>query len=539
MKLNVVFFCLVCAQLWSQDSRLESSFLPSDSLSPESGRVLLQYRIHPNRVLPIESYFRDRILTSASVPVPTFPVLDSKVGYQTMVMDNTRRYSTIGHYLYNRELVELKEDNNYLWITPLLDVSLGKDLVHDSLSRISQNTRGVRLEGNFNNRVFFSTAFFENQAVLPDYAAKYALSRGEFYPNPADSSYTQVNAAISGAARTKPFKVNGFDYAYAVGSLTVCLTGKMTLSLGNNSLFVGSGYRSMLWSDNSFGAMNLNFKWDISPKWSFQVVRMRGMNMMRRIGGVNGEAYYEPTSLSMSTLYFKPAKNFMIGLFEGGMWYRGDSISKMAPSALYFVPLPGVSAMEENISGKSNTVLGLDGNLHLNNALLYGQFALNPFVEKSQLFQAGVRLHHPKLVGSWLQLEYNQANQNAYTSNNPRMNYASYNLPLAHPAGTNFQEFLMRTNYEYHHFFVSASVHYYPKQMEQTTLLPIYTNTVPQTFQKVILTVIETGYKFNRNYGLEVFAQFRYRKSDGTSVNEASWVSAGLRTAIRNHYFDY
>lgn len=228
----------------------------------------------------------------------------------------------------------------------------------------------------------------------------------------------------------------------------------------------------------------------------------------------------------------------MIGLFEGGNWYRGDSIHKTAPSALYFVPLPGVSALEENINGKSNTVFGLDGNVHLKNALFYGQFALNPFVEKSALFQAGVRLHHPKFAGSWIQLEFNQANQNAYTSSNPRVNYASYNLPLAHPAGTNFREFLVRTNYEYNHFFVSASFHYYPKQVEQATLLPVYT-TIPQTFQKVVLTVIETGYKFNRNYGLEVFAQFRYRKSDGTSVAEASWVSAGLRTAIRNHYYDY
>lgn len=118
------------------------------------------------------------------------------------------------------------------------------------------------------------------------------------------------------------------------------------------------------------------------------------------------------------------------------------------------------------------------------------------------------------------------------------MNYASYNLPLAHPAGTNFQEFLVRAHYEDRAFYSAASFHYYPKQVEQSTLLSI-NQVQEQTFKSVALVILETGYKFNRSYGLECFAQFRYRKSEGTTVMESSWLSAGIRTAIRNHYFDY
>jgi hypothetical protein len=529
-----LFFLVIPGILFAQDSL-------SLPVPKADQRVIpIQQKIDVlgnNRMLPMESYFRDRMLILAGGFCPTFPLTDRETGYFRYTANEQPRYSTVGVYLYKRELVQLSDGGNQLWATPLFDISMGKDLTADSLSRISQNTRGVRVEGMFKNRVFFTTSFYENQAILPDYARAYALSRGEFYPQ-GDSTYSQVNGVISGAARTKPFGDNGFDYAYAVGSITIRLTGNMEVTWGNNSLFVGSGYRSMLWSDHTPGAMNLRFRWRFNKYFDYQLVRMRGMNMMRRIGGINGEAFYEPTSLSMSTLYFHPTPNSAIGLFEGGVWYRGDSLTKKPVSPLYYIPFPGASALEETTNGKSNTVLGLDGTIKTGFALFYAQFALNPFVEKSNVLQVGTRLFNRKWKGAFVQLEYNQADENGYTSSNPRMNYASYNLPLAHPAGTNFQEFLLRGNFEYKDFFISPALHYYPKQQQQATLLPVY-SMASTSSQKVILTVVEFGYKFNRAYGLECFGQFRYRKSEGTAVMESSWVSAGIRTAIRNHYFDY
>lgn len=538
MKLGVLFCCLLSFALRAQDNAYATDHSETNvKPASESDKRKPVDLLIATRVLPIESYFRDRMLMGMSF-TPTFPVQNAKAMYYEQVTDYTPRYSTFGHYLYNRELIEIKEEQSKLWITPLFDISYGNDLVADTMQKISQNTRGVRMEGNFNNRVFFSTSFFENQAILPNYAAAYAASKGEFYPNLGDSSYYQQNATISGAARTKPFETNGFDYAYAVGFVSIRLPKQMTLSIGNNSLFVGSGYRSMLWSDHSLGAMNIRYQWDISSKWSFQMVRMKGMNMLRRLESVNAEAYYEPTALSMSTLYFHPTPNSSIGLFEGGVWYRGDSLLKSPVSPLFFVPLPGASTLEEASNGKSNTVLGLDANVRTKILMLYGQVAMNPMVAKSTLFQVGTRLYHSRFPGSFIQLEYNQADEQSYTARNPRMNYASYNLPLAHPAGTNFQEFLFRGNYEIGHVFFSTALHYYPKQVEQSVLLPVYSAT-EFTYRKVILSVTEFGYRFNRAYGLDAFIQFRYRKGEGTVTNEASWISAGIRTAIRNHYFDY
>lgn len=538
MKLFLATCCLIAFSLAAQQSDMplnDPARKDSTTTDQESQLVI---RIETSqRVLPIESYFRDRLLLNSSY-LPLFPINDETGQYNRMVTDTKPRYSDVGHYLYNRELIQIKERNNQLWITPLFDISMGRDLTADSMQKITQNTRGVRMEGSFNSRVFFSTAFFENQAILPDYAAAYAKSKGEFYPNQGASTYFQQNAVISGAARTKPFGDNGFDYAYAVGFVSVKLANHMSLSVGNNSLFVGSGYRSMLWSDHSLGAMNIRYQYNFARRWWFQVVRMRGMNMLRRLGNTNAEAYYEPTSLSMSSVYYSPSKNIQIGLFEGGVWDRGDSLYKKAVSPWYYVPLPGASLLGETIDGRSNTVLGIDANVRADFGMFYGQFAMNPMVEKSTLFQLGMRLNVFDFPGAFVQVEYNQAGEKSYVSNNPRMNYASYNLPLAHPAGTDFQELLFRGNFEYDHWFVSTAFHYYPKQVEQSVLLPIYTTDL-HTYRKVVLSITEIGYHFNRSYGLDAFVQFRYRKGDGTTVNESSWISAGIRTAIRNHYYDY
>src|SRR6218665_3034301 len=525
-RILLLTFLATTVFIQAQDSIAESALLP-DQIAGITSAKRIGF-VMPNRPIPIESYFRDRIFVSGNNFSPVFALMADESAYFGDVYNYKTRYSMVGVFLYNRELIQLNDKGNYLWITPLFDISMGKDLTADSLNKISQNTRGARIEGNFGNRVFFTTSFYENQAIFPDYARAYALSKGEFYPNPSNGTYSQVNAVISGAARTKPFGDNGFDYAYAVGAVTVKIRSNMSVTWGNTSLFVGSGYRSMLWSDHSLGAMNLRFQWKISNRFDYQLVRMRGMNMLRRIGGINGEAFYEPTSLSMSTLYFHPTHNSSIGLFEGGMWYRGDSITKKTVSPLYFVPLPGASSIEEATNGKSNTVIGLDGNIRTRFALFYGQFALNPFVEKSSLFQVGTRIYSNKWKGAFVQLEYNQADQKSYTSSNPRMNYNSYNLPLAHPAGTDFQEVLFRGNFEYKDFFVAPAIHYYPKQQEQSTLLPVYSTNVMVNSQKVILTVLEFGYKFNRAYGLECFGQFRYRKAEGTQVHESSWISAGI-----------
>ncbi len=170
-----------------------------------------------DRLLPIAQQFKDQAHHSGTNFTPVFPITNSVAKYYKMTMDSSKRYSAVGYFLYKRELIELKTAEGNLWITPLFDVSMGKGMTDSS--RISQNTRGMRVEGTFGKKVFYSTSFYENQAVFTHYFSDYISQRGELYYKPADSSYYTQNAVVPGAARTKPFKTNGYDYAFAFGNI--------------------------------------------------------------------------------------------------------------------------------------------------------------------------------------------------------------------------------------------------------------------------------------------------------------------------------
>jgi len=494
------------------------------------------------RVLPIGSSFKDLVFSPSKARLngpSVFPVSEKDAALYTFIKDSTKRYSTFGHFLYQRQLIEIRDKDAKLWITPLFDFSYGAEF-QDTARKRSQNTRGVRMEGTLGKRIFFTTSFYENQAFLPSYVSDYVSQRGEQYPVAADSSYASRNAVIPGAARTKAFKERGYDYAYATGMVSFFATSKLEIHWGNQPLFVGTGHRSLLWSDNSVGTMNLRMRYRFSDKWDLQFVRARGLNLLRRPVATNGEAYYEPKSLSFATLYFQPAEHISIGLFEGGTWYRGDSISQRGISALYFLPVPGAAVLQEAIDNSAFAVLGLDFKAGIGKQLVYGQLAISPSESKSMAAQLGVRLFPLKDPLVQVQLEYNHADKNAYTSQNARLNYSNYNLPVAHPMAAGFDEILLRICWQKNYWFATVQTNVYLNQSEDyTQLMPTVKTTVSGN-QQVINQLVEIGYRFNRDYGFETFAGFRYRFANSTGPDyERSWVNIGIRTQLNNHYFDF
>lgn len=498
------------------------------------------------RMLPLGADFRDQVFIMDSAASPVFPKMDHQNKYYTGLRSNQKFYSHFADRAVNHELVELKETDNsdgklrnyYLFITPLLNVSLGKDLTADTLNRIIQNTRGVRIEGSLNDRVFFHTSFYENQAILPDYVRNYVLSKGEFYPT--SSGYSQQNAVIPGAARTKPFGDNGFDYAYAVGAVSVRLFKQTQITWGNTSSFIGSGYRSLLWSDNSVGAMNLSIHQPLGKKWEWIMTRMRGLNLNRLPNPTNGEAYYEPSSLSLNGIYFHPLPNISIGLVEAGKWYRGDSIRQVAIPALYFVPLPGIAFAQANINQGSHSLFGLDASWGFSvngiRALVYGQAVVSSVYSNEVAVQVGARFASKKWKHNFVQVEYNST-QRIYENSNPRLNFANYNLPIGHVAGNNVEEILMRIHVEKGMWYAHSATHLYTKQQVNPQLLPVFF-TSNSMFQQTFLQTVELGWMFNPLLRAKTFVQFTYRKASA-GPQESSWISLGFRTDLRNHYFDF
>jgi hypothetical protein len=178
------------------------------------------------------------------------PIIESDYNLNQRIQDSSVFYSDFTIGLNRKHMVELEGKDYFLTISALGHLSVGRDLLDTSNLNLFQNTRGVLVEGDLFKNFSFSTSFFENQARFSAFESQFVADHGEMYTY--WYGYQQQNGVVPGAARTKPFKVNAFDYAYAIGSLIYKPIKRLSIVAGNNQQFIGSGYRSMLLSDNYF-----------------------------------------------------------------------------------------------------------------------------------------------------------------------------------------------------------------------------------------------------------------------------------------------
>ncbi len=170
----------------------------------------------------IQSFYKDQLYNSFKGKTykgnDFLPCTENEFDLPNLIRDSSKQYYVLTSILYKKHLIELSGENYNVTFSPVIELSLGKDL-EDSLPqpRKFQNTRGFYIEGDFFKNFSFSSSFYENQARFTEYQSNYFKQNGELYPT--YNSYSPQNAVIPGSARTKPFKTDGFDYAYAFGNL--------------------------------------------------------------------------------------------------------------------------------------------------------------------------------------------------------------------------------------------------------------------------------------------------------------------------------
>lgn len=494
-------------------------------------------------LIPLHSFYKDQLFANKRAKPfnegSFLPACESDYNLIKVINDSTPQYYDFTHVLFQKYLFELKGEDYYLKISPAIDFSYGRDL-NDTVKRtLFQNTRGLHVEGNLFKNFAFSTSLYENQGRYTNYETAYYSSLGEMYPN-SDTSYLTQNAVIPGGGRTKAFKGDGFDYAYAIGYFVYRPIKSLRITAGNNAQFIGDGHRSLLLSDNSYSAPYMRFDWNIHPKFNFVYYRARHMNLLRRPATGSVESYYEAKGYSVNYFTYKPTETLNISLFESGMWNRGDSVSSHSANPLYYNPVPFLSGLI--LKGKNEVVslLGLNIGYQLaKNHRLYGQFALNDYNAKKIAFQLGYRGYNFFNLNDFMvQVEYNNVAKGTYEANNRRLNYAHYNLPLAHVKGNGFQEFILRSNYEIKRVYAELSLVYYlTKNYSAQSLLPVH-RTLIYSSNSIFYQNFELGYRFNRKMNLCLFGSWTYRVvSDGQTATNS--LNIGLRTGFINHYKDF
>ncbi len=494
-------------------------------------------------LIPLHSFYKDQLFANKrSQPYNEgsfLPACESDYSLIPVINDSTPQYYDFTHVLFQKYLFELRGDDYYLKISPAIDFAYGKDLA-DTVSRtLYQNTRGLHVEGNLFRNFSFSTSLYENQGRYTQYESAYYRSVGEMYPM-NDSTYQTQNAVIPGGGRTKDFKGDGFDYAFAVGYFVYKPFKWLRITAGNNSQFVGDGYRSLLLSDNSYSAPYFRLDWKIGQKFNFVYHRARHMNLLRRPLTGSVEAYYEAKGYSVNYLTYKPLQNLNISLFESGTWNRGDSLTSHYSHPLYYNPVPVLSGLLLKGKNEVTSLLGLNIAYQIaEHHRAYGQFAIFDYNSSKIAFQLGYRgYNYFGLKDFMLQVEYNYVAPRMYEADNRRLNLVHYNLPLAHPKGNGFQEFVLRSNYELKRVYADVSLIYYLLQDHSSVaLLPVYRD-IERAFGNIFYTNVELGYRFNRKMNLTFFGSWTYRQASGDDLN-TNFVSVGLRTGFINHYRDF
>jgi len=473
------------------------------------------------------------------------PLLDTKTNVDSIYHSDGKYYYWITQKLFKENFIIFKGDNFWCSVDPIIDAQLGTDFSLDSTYKMYWNTRGIRVQAKFFNNVAFTTSVYENQIIVPTYQSDFFDAHGEF--RPTNNGYKQGNGFVPMYARTKPFKVNGYDFAFAEGNLSIIVNKNLNFNLGNGNQFIGDGYRSLFLSD--FSGNYPFFKTELfalDGKLQYNLIYASLTNPYRLKTYSTPEAIYERKISTFHFLDYNITKHININLFEGSQWRSTDSSGTHSPDYLFLNPIIGVNSLIKGTEALNyNSIFGIGASTTFKSNKLYSQIVIDN--KTISAFQIGVKTYDFFIKKLDLRFEYNSAINNSYLSQQVRYNYSHNNLPLAHPFVGGFKELIAIIDYQKDRFFVQNKLVFYSHSTNDS--LNIGTNILQSsstisTLQGVSNNIInnrfEIGYRFNKNYNLQVLVGYLYRQENiKNNPQKTQYVYFGFRTRLRNKKLDW
>lgn len=355
-------------------------------------------------------------------------------------------------YVTQPNLLEVNTKDFFLAVNPVLSLQVGKESGNDQ--SLYYNKRGVTLRGRIANKIGFSTTITDNQERGP-----------QFF-----TDYVNENRAVPGVGFYKRFKNNGYDYFDGRGYFTFNVTKYIDVQFGYDKNFIGNGYRS-LFLDNfgdSYLFLKLNTKiW----KFNYQNIFMELMPQYSK----SGDNLLDRKYSAMHHLSMNVTKWLNVGLFEGVVFGRKNRFDFE-----YLNPIIFLRHVEGTVGSPDNAVAGIDFKANAAHQFqFYGQLLLDEFLlseisknngywANKYGYQLGVKyIDAFKIKNLDLQLESNRVRPFTYSHNDSTANYTHYNQPLAHPLGSNFQEFVGLLKYQpAPKWYLDARAIYYYKGLD-------------------------------------------------------------------------
>lgn len=354
--------------------------------------------------------------------------------------------------LFDENLIEIDSAGFKVRANLLLNLRLGRDFENNNYGTW-QNTRGYWIEGSFNNKLFFNSMLFENQARFLPHELRYAGAQN----------------VVFGQGRYKNFREDltsgALDWSFAMGALSYRPNQFFNFEFGHGKHFLGDGYRSLLLSDHAFPSVY--FKTEANF-WKMKYVMLIQRNNHFGFAG-QGDRLLDAKFNAIHYLSWNVNKKFNISLFENITWKITE---KRAFDLNYLNPVVIMRPIEWQQGSADRAMLGLNTSYKINpKVVLYGQFVLDDlniqalkrndnYWGNKYGFQTGAKVFDfLKIENLNFQAEYNYVRPYTYSHFDSITSHTQMNEPMAHPLGANFKEFVsfLRYNYKRSYFQIRYS----------------------------------------------------------------------------------
>lgn len=463
--------------------------------------------------------------------------------------------SAASQLFYNKSLFNLSDSTTQFkgTINPLFNFSLAQDF-NDQSQRANEtnfytNTRGIQIQGNLGKSIYFSTAFYENQAFLVNYLHDYSKAFGPLDFN--GTNYVYYNKGlIPGQGRAKAFKQEGWDYFYAESKLLFNPHKNWLFELGNGKHFIGEGYRSMLLSDFAF-----NYPYfKIQSNWLKNKIRLTNIysnqQLLLRVPLTqSSESQFIKKMNATHLLDIQLHKLITLSLFETQQFQRWDSTGTTPLNPLFFNPIPFTNALYYTSTNRVNALVGYNLKIAPTPWLViynqgitddlsrFGwQFGTKAFVKTNFLFATVL-------------FEHNRASSYLYSNLNQSLSYSNFNQPLAHVWGAGFSEFIARIDVRAQRFRGEVKAVFGSYQEENNTynfgknVLNYFTTNHSETptLTRYSNINLELAYVVNNQYNWELYLGYNHinRVNASFTLPNNQIITFGMRTQLQNLYSDF
>ncbi|MDA3818939.1 MAG: hypothetical protein PF590_00480 [Candidatus Delongbacteria bacterium] len=433
-------------------------------------------------------------------------------------------------WLTQKPVLYSSSDDHWLTLNPVFNLQLWKSEKNSGYI----NSRGAEIHGNFHNRIFFHTSFYENQGRFQDYLNDYAEKYG----------------VLPGYARMKPYNDNAWDYTSAFGSVQLNASEQLKFRLGHDKLFIGEGHRSLFLSDAAFQQLFFQTSIDLGQfrftNITLQWINPNFNNLMQWETEQSTEGNYQRKTNSINMLEWQISDAFRLGFVEAVVFKpeTGFNLNMVNPW-LFF----RASMIRQN-SG-NNILMGLDALYAFDNTDVYAQLMIDD-VQATNLgisnpcnrfgWQIGAMYYDVFGVQNLhVRTEHNYIRAMSYAESMPEISWTHYNQNAAHPAGNNLVEFIAMVQYRWRNLPLSCQLNYMEYGDEHNESVVPADFNFPGGFvagdtKRFVFADVEAGYIINPVWHWIAYAGVSYRH-DGS--DEALWVRIGTRTNIHRLIRDF